>query len=771
MNDRGTKALLLALVLAACGAPEPRPIATAPAPAPQDAGASAPAPAPETLDATGVDAPELPAQMARLARSTLPRLADAASEKDLHDRALLELTAGDPAAVLATVARLRAVARPADPTRRPVLYMGYELAGRAMRAQAAGSSFESAFRTAFRDVYAGLDDLAALHASWFLPDDRQLAAAKEDLQASLDRLRGKRLTELAPDDAIELARRHGMFTFYRDVFPISGPLAAEDDARRYEVQSDIRIPTRDGAVLSAIVVRPRRLTGPQPAVLFHSIYTAAPVERQAFVSAAHGYVGITTFTRGKRSSAGPVVPYEREATDTFDAIEWIHKQPWSDGRVGMYGGSYSGFAQWAAVKHRHPALKTIVPYVAAIPGQGLPMENNVFLNANYGWAFYVTDGPLDDDTVYGDRERWGALPGKWFASGRPYREIDRVDGTANRWLQRWLAHPSYDAYWQAMVPYGADFAGIDIPVLTVTGYYDDGQISALRYFIEHTRRRKGAEHYLLIGPYDHIGAQRRSPPVLRGYALDPVALIDTTAITFEWLDHVLRGGPMPAILADRVNYEVMGANVWRHAPSIEAMHDRVLSLYLDDHRLTGTKPASPRFILQEVDLADRKSETNEYYPFPIVHDALDDGHGVVFETEPLAEPMSIDGTFSGSLRVSINKKDFDLGVELYERMPEGKLMSLSYYLGRASYAPDMTARRLLAPGAVETIPFERTRMVSRQLSKGSRIVVVLNVNKNAGAQVNMGTGKDVSDESNADAGEPLRVKWYGDSVVRIPVHR
>jgi putative CocE/NonD family hydrolase len=763
----------LLLALAACGVQQSPPVArplTAAAPSPQADTTITTAPS-ETLDAADLDAPDLAAQMGRLARATVPRLASADTENGLVDRALLELAAGDPAAALAALARARTVARPADPTRRPVLYTGYEIAARAeLVPRVRGGSFDDAFRLTFREVYARLDDLSALHASGFLPDARQLAAARNDLQATLDRLRGRRLPELGLDDAIELVRRFAIAVFDRAVLPLASPLQAEDDARRYDVQDDARITTRDGATLSAVVVRPRRLAGPQPTALFFGIYTGG-FERQAFVSAAHGYVGVAAFTRGKRLGTGPVVPYEHEASDTVDAIDWIHRQPWSDGRVGMYGGSYCGFTQWAAAKHRHPALKTIVPYVAAIPGQGLPMENNVFLNANYGWAFYVGDGPFDDDRVYDDRARWGSLADKWFASGRPYREIDRVDGTPNPLLQRWLAHPAYDAYWQAMVPYGADFAAIDIPVLTVTGYYDDGQISALRYFIEHTRHRKDAQHYLLIGPYDHRGAQRRPPPVLRGYPLDPVALIDTTAITFEWFDHVLRGGPMPAILADRVNYEVMGANVWRHAPTIDRMHDEVLTLYLDDHRLSPRKPSPPGFVAQEVDLADRKTQTNEYYPDPIVHDRLDDGHGVVFESEPLTEPLSIDGTFAGALRMRINKKDVDVGVELYERTPDEKYVSLSYYLGRASYARDMSVRHLLTPGAIETVPFERTRMVSRQLSKGSRIVVVVNVNKNAFAQVDMGTGKDVSDESIVDAGEPLRVQWYGDSVVRIPVHR
>ena len=113
------------------------------------------------------------------------------------------------------------------------------------------------------------------------------------------------------------------------------------------------------------------------------------------------------------------------------------------------------------------------------------MYNNVFLNANYQWAFYVTNNKLLDETVNDDNQRWWNLSRNWFVSGRPYREIDAVDGTPNPLLQRWLMHPAYDKYWQAMVPYEGDFAHIDIPVLTITGYYDDAQISALQYFKQH----------------------------------------------------------------------------------------------------------------------------------------------------------------------------------------------------------------------------------------------------------------------------------------------
>ena len=462
--------------------------------------------------------------------------------------------------------------------------------------------------------------------------------------------------------------------------------------------------------------------------------------------------------------------------DTVGAVEWASVQPWSDGRVGMYGGSYSGFAAWAATKTLPDALRTIVPYVAAIPGQGLPMENNVFLNANYGWPFYVANNRTLDRQTYSDPQRWSSLNERWYQSGRPYREIDQLDENPNPWLQRWLQHPAYDEYWQSMTPYGDDFSRIDIPVLTITGYYDDGQISAVHYLREHYRHLPDAEHYLVIGPYDHFGAQRDwKQQDLRGYDIDPAAQFDTTELTFAWFDHIFRGAERPAVLADRINYQVMGANVWRHAPTLAAMSDTEWTFYLTDdpvngrYRLSSQRPARPGALVQTVDFADRSTQSAGYYPFPIINPRPDFSAGLVFETEPLQSAVELSGSFSGVMRVRTNKRDFDFMAALYELRADGSTAALSYYVGRASYAEDMSVRRLLEPGELVDIPFERTRVVSRRIEAGSRLVLVVDILKNSFHQINYGTGGDVSDESAADAAEVLEVEWRSDSIIRVPI--
>jgi len=232
---------------------------------------------------------------------------------------------------------------------------------------------------------------------------------------------------------------------------------------------------------------------------------------------------------------------------------------------------------------------------------------------------------------------------------------------------------------------------------------------------------------------------------------------------------------MPALIKDRINYQVMGSNSWKHVSSLEKAHDSFLTLYMGNrkpgnhYQLENTKPRTPAYLIQEIDLTDRTTMNNNYYPYPIIIDSPDLAHGLSFISEPFEDAVSIDGIFEGQLKVMINKQDMDIGVVLYEVMPDGRYFHLSYFLGRASYSKNMSKRKLLKPGTIETIPFERTRMVSRQLHKGSCLLVVVNVNKNPFAQINYGTGKDVSDESGRDATTPLVVRWYNTSFIKIPV--
>ncbi len=575
-----------------------------------------------------------------------------------------------------------------------------------------------------------------------------------------------------------MKRHFQLFSF--SVFFLFSALAfgqAQDLGADYEVQDQVMIASSDGASISAIVVRKKSASLPLPTVLQFTIYARERDITSLKEAADHGYVGVMAYSRGKYLSPDVIAPYEHDAKDAYAVIDWISKQSWSNGAVGMYGGSYNGFTQWAAAKRLHPALKTIVPYVANRPGMGLPMENNIFINPNYQWTFYVSNNKMVDNAVNDDRARFRKMQTSWWDSGKAYRVIDQIDGTPNPILQRWLQHPGYDHFWQDMVPYQNEFAHITIPVLSIDGYYNDSQVSGLYYLREHTKYRPNAEHYLIIGPYGHFGAQRGGEKILNGMQVDASAMIDTKKITYEWLDYILKQGAKPEVLKDKINYYVIGENQWRHAPSLEQMSNASLQFYLSDvkkngrYRLDPQRPVQTKYLTQSVDFKDRKDSNNDYYPDPIIRKEIDSSNGFIFVSDALKEDVIVNGSFDGDIVTSINKRDMDFGIVLYELTPEGEYFHLSYVIERASYAKDATRRQLLQANQISHLPLPQTRLISKQLKKGSRIVVYLNVNKNAYAQLNYGTGKDVSDETILDAKEKLKVKWYNQSVIRIPVLR
>jgi len=566
----------------------------------------------------------------------------------------------------------------------------------------------------------------------------------------------------------------------------------EENGKQYLVQDSVLITARDGAKLALILVRNKELMAPETTILHHTVYARHDDVDDAKEVVDKGYIGVISYTRGKAHSPETIVPYEHEANDVYDIIDWISKQPWSNGKVGMYGGSYTGFVQWASMKHKvHPALKTIVPSVAVAPGIAEPMENGVYQNFHYPWWHYVTNNKYLDTTLYFNGKRWNDLNMNWYEKGTSYKTMDSLDGLPNPSFKKVSEHPTYDAYWQDMTPYKEEFAHINIPILSTTGYYDGGQIGSLHYLKEHYKYNKNAEHYLVVGPYTHFGAQRVPDKTIMGYEIDPVAQINITELIFNWFDYIFKGAEKPALLKDKINYQVMGANTWGHASSFETVATDTLKFHFSNLRsgvdfnstydsgnhginqhFSLTKSAnSDDYIEQKIDLADRGKYTwNSSGGGNLVSETLTVGEGFSFATEVFTSDVELSGSFHGALEVAINKKDFDCTILLYEQTADGQFFSLSLpYVGRASLSKDIEKRQLLTPNEKTSFSFTNVRMTSRRISKGSRIVVVLNGIKHPFYQINYGTGKDVSDETIADAKEPLMIKWYNDSFIKMPI--
>jgi putative CocE/NonD family hydrolase len=733
------------------------------------------------IPAEMTDEAALPRVMPRFAKAVIA-FQQADQRPDPASLFKAQLVAGLYGDALATLDKLRAPLA-ADPS--PLVrtrYLEYVLYARSrLTATKTKTPFPAAYRKTFHALIRPLDNrTSALAVNDLSFGD--LSQANQALDQDLAELKGK--SAISPAESFKLISDYNEREIYRAFGPTSAELIAEDDAHRYTIQKDVTVAMPDGGSICALIVRPAGRPK-LPALLQFTIYNdTVTLLRDARRSASNDYVGVIGLVRGKGCSPGEIVPYEHDGADAAALVDWIAAQPWSDGKVGMFGGSYSGSTPWAAAKHQPKALKSIMVGAPVAPGIDVPMEGNVVWNFIYPWPFFTTTNKTLNDEVYYDRPRWAKLDHDWYAGGRPYRDLDKVDGTPNPIFDRWISHPAYDAYWQSMIPYKEEFSRISIPVLQTAGYYYGGPGAAVYYLSQHVKYRPDAEHYLIIGPYDHLMAQRGTATAegdvdtISGYKLDPAAKIDLTEVRYRWFDYTLRGGAKPAILADKINYEVTGANVWKHAPSVAAMATESARYFLSadiaasaDRAYRLNTAATAAGVSLSVDLADRRDVDAQAPGGDVQDKALDSSNGLVFISQPLAKATEMSGLFSGHLEFTTNKSDFDFQISLYELSPDGNYFQLAPYWSRASYVQGLTHRNLLVAGKRQSLDFRSVRLMSRQLQTGSRLVAVLSVIKEPGREINYGTGKEVIDESIVDAKTPLQISWFGGSYLDLPVHR
>lgn len=690
--------------------------------------------------------------------------------------------------------RLRIVAQQYDEALKSIeIYRSLQKSSDAKSNGAIGGQFEVFIRTKIRQQQTKESFVVAFKPTFAAKQKTLNANSKlmfeEYFEINLNNIKNtlKNLLENISSDSLNLTvarqicRAYNSANVYANILPIGKPILLAEEKRDFIINDSINIKTREGILISAIIVRNKKAMLKQPTILIFSIYNQSQDKNRAKLAALNGYVGVIAYTRGKKTSPHEIEPFEHDAHDAYEMIDWISKQPWSNGQVGMYGGSYLGFTQWAATKKIHPALKTIVPQVSVGIGVDYPMENNVFMSYMLQWIHYVHNSKETDFVDFGNFEHWYATFYKYYREGKAFRTLDTLEGRPNQIFQRWLKHPSYDSYWQNMRASKEDFAKINIPVLTITGFYDDDQLGARHYYEQHQQFNPKANHYFVIGPYNHGGAQGHPSSELRGYTIDSVANIDISVLVFDWFDFILKGKPQPSLLKNKINYQVMGSNKWKHEASMAKMNNDTLNLYLsaktsgEEFLLTTNKGASTTFIPQIVDFTNR-ADSLQTIPGEeeILSDSLNPpnlANSLVFTTQAFQKSFDINGALVGNLSLSINKKDMDVLMNLYEYTADKKYHWLGHYLTRASYTKNRSERQLLIPNQKENIPINNAFFTSKRIGTGSKLVIVLGPHKSPHWQVNYGTGKDVSDETMQDAQVPLEVKWFTDSIIKIPIYK
>src|SRR5580658_2177675 len=330
------------------------------------------------------------------------------------------------------------------------------------------------------------------------------------------------------------------------------------ETAKVEVHWGVEIPLRDGITLSAALYKPTNQPSPAPCALTITPYTTDSVHERGMYFASKGIPFFIVDARGRGNSGGTFRPFIHESQDGHDVVEWLAAQPYCNGKVAMCGGSYNGYNQWATAKALPPHLVTIIPAAAPYLGVDCPMRNNIFVPYCIQWLAYVA-GHAAQSKMFADRTLWSEFYRRWHESGRPFKELAASLGKSSTIFQEWLQHPHPDEYWDTLNPTAQDYQRIRIPILTVTGSYDDDQPGALMHYREHLRNAGPSardRHFLVIGPWDHASTYIPARK-FAGLECGPASLVDLPALYLQWYAWTMQDGPRPGFLQRPVAYYVM----------------------------------------------------------------------------------------------------------------------------------------------------------------------------------------------------------------------
>lgn len=483
------------------------------------------------------------------------------------------------------------------------------------------------------------------------------------------------------------------------------------------IEPNVAMKTRDGVVLRADIYRPDA-EGKFPVILQRTPYNKLTNLRPCLRFAAEGYICIKQDVRGRFASEGDWYPWKYESQDGYDAVEWAAALPYSNGKVGMYGGSYLGATQLLAAMAAPPHLVGIMPDVA---------PSNFHAHWAYqGGAFgqlkmqaWITRGAIDtlNRRVRRNSTPWRDL--KRPLAAYPVLELGSPAGLADYYFD-YLAHPAYDNYWK-QVSVNEHFAQIQVPSLHVGGWYDLFLDGTLRSYVGIKSRgasdtaRKGQRLVVVAG--GHAGAG----PKIGDVDFGKDSFLDTQALAIRWYEYLLKGIDNGMARQKPVRIFVMGKNVWRDEDDWPLARAKLTRFYLHsggkantlkgDGTLSTTPPAtepSDRYVYDPGDptptlggTGDTGLDPANFPAGPIDQRPLQGRSDVLVYTTPaFQKDAEVTGPVSLELYVSSSAVDTDFAAKLIDVWPNGFAQNLANGILRARYRNSMEKAELMHPGMV-----------------------------------------------------------------------
>jgi putative CocE/NonD family hydrolase len=544
----------------------------------------------------------------------------------------------------------------------------------------------------------------------------------------------------------------------------------------------VRVPVADGITLSASLYRPRNGT-PAPAIVCLTPYTIDTFHDEGIGFSDHGFAFVVADVRGRGDSEGTFVPFVHDGDDGAALVAWVAAQPWCDGNVAMWGGSYGGRDQWVTALRRPPGLRTIAPSASTSYGFHFPGHGPIFYSHAAHWCTLVRGRAIHWNS-FGDLRLWVEMYWRRYVADAPFVDLCDIAGSPSDWFRDWVTHGDDRTYWDALRATPEELARVTLPILSTTGQFDGAQPGALDWYhaqLAAVPPDAGAEHFLVIGAWDHAGV-RTPTRTVGGLTMGPLSLLDVRALQIQWYAWRFGTSSRPPLLRERFLYYVTGDETWRTAPSFDAATAAFRPCFLTGDAAAGAGsfaavPAGAAgvvsYVYDPLDHRPGEAEARGADPSAIVNPHPDTTalpNWLVYHSETLPNGLLLAGKPRLSLWLAMDVPDTDIYARLEEIEPGGRRILLGFDLVRARYRTGMPTA--VEAGAILEYRFDVFPFVARRLAAGSTIRLSIGASNTIHLQKNYNSGGDVGRETAADARTATVTIHHGGetpSVLHLPI--
>lgn len=536
-------------------------------------------------------------------------------------------------------------------------------------------------------------------------------------------------------------------------------LPAEQVAqKKYTVveELDVKIPMRDGIRLSTNIYRPSE-PGKYPVLLCRSPYGNGGAGGNRNM-VEKGYAVVVQDTRGRYESEGVFNPSFNEAADGLDTQGWIVKQPWCNGKIGTYGGSYVGMTQWMPALQGAPNLVSMFPVVPFTEIYTVAFQNGALRMSMFSTWYSQMVAPYNLKS-----EEFEAHDLKAANRFLPLLDQDTKIGWRTPFWRDMVGHPENDAYW-APIQFEGRYKNVRAASYTVIGWYDLFTGQNLKNFEEMTKPSIApairSKQKMIVGPWGH-GTWGSSKIGELDFGND--SKLDEGELMLRWFDATLKGVDNGILSEPPVRIFVMGENVWRNENEWPLKRTVYTKYYLHSGGHANTKSGdgvlsvnapsdepSDHFVYDPDNPVPSSVDTttfNDFRNYPVDYSRTEDRDDIlVFSTPPLESDLEVTGPLELILHAASSAVNTDFTGKLVDVHPDGKAIYIRDGIIRASFRNGPRNTSNIQPGKIYEYHIDLWA-TSNVFKKGHRIRVEISSSNFPRFDRNLNTGGNFATET------------------------